>query len=65
LEWITLACNEDTNAFWNLLTKAKIQKALGDKAGATATSALSRAAAEKAGNSAYVKMNDELMKTLK
>jgi hypothetical protein len=65
LEWITLACNEDPNAFWNLLTKAKIQKALGDKAGATATSALSRAAAEKAGNAGYVKMNDDLMKTLK
>jgi hypothetical protein len=65
LEWITLACNENPNAFWNLLTKAKIQKALGDKAGAAATSALSRAAADKAGNSAYVKMNDDLMKTLK
>lgn len=65
LEWITLACNENPNAFWNLLTKAKIQKALGDKAGAAATSALSRASAEKAGNAAYVKMNDELMKTLK
>jgi hypothetical protein len=65
LEWITLACNENPNAFWNLLTKAKIQKALGDKAGATATSALSRASAEKAGNAAYVKMNDDLMKTLK
>jgi hypothetical protein len=65
LEWMTLACNANPNAYWNLLTKAKIQKALGDKAGATATSALSRAAAEKAGNGDYVKMNDELMKTLK
>lgn len=65
LEWITLACNENPSAFWNLLTKAKIQKAIGDKTGAAATSALSRAAAEKAGNAAYVKMNDDLVKTLK
>lgn len=65
LEWITLACNANPNAFWNLLTKARIQKALGDKTGALATSALSKAAAEKAGNNDYVKMNDELAKSLK
>jgi hypothetical protein len=65
LEWITLACNENPDAFWNLLTKAKIQKALGDKTGAIASSNASRAAAEKAKNASYVKMNDDLMKTLK
>jgi hypothetical protein len=65
LEWITLACNANPNAYWNLLTKARIQKALGDKPGALATSALSKAAAEKAGNNDYVKMNDELAKSLK
>ncbi len=65
LEWITLACDANPNAYWNLLTKAKIQKALGDKAGALATSGLSRAAAEKEKNADYVKMNDELVKSLK
>jgi len=65
LEWITLACNENPNAFWYLLTKAKIQKALGDKAGALASSNLSKAAAEKAKNADYIKMNDDLAKTLK
>jgi len=65
LEWITIACNSNLDAYWNLLTKARIQKALGDKAGAMATSNLSKAAAEKAKNQDYVKMNDELAKSLK
>jgi len=65
LEWITIACNSNADAYWNLLTKARIQKALGDKAGALATSALSKAAAVKANNQDYVKMNDELVKGLK
>jgi hypothetical protein len=65
LAWITLACDANAEAFWNLLTKARIQKALGDKKGAMATSQLSKAAATKAGNDGYVKMNDELMKSLK
>ncbi len=65
LEWITLACNDNPDAFWNLLTKAKIQKALGDKAGALTSSAQSRAAAEKAKNVDYIKMNDDLVKGLK
>ncbi len=65
LEWVTLACNANPDAYWNLLTKAKIQKALGDKPGAIASSNLSRAAAEKAKNADYLKMNDDLMKTLK
>jgi len=65
LEWITLACNATPDAYWNFLTKAKIQKALGDKPGALATSALSRAAAEKAKNADYIKLNDDFVKTLK
>jgi hypothetical protein len=64
LEWITIACNSNPDAYWYLLTKAKIQKAMGDKAGAAATSALSRAAAVKANNRDYTKMNDDLMKSL-
>ncbi|MFM7328730.1 MAG: DUF2911 domain-containing protein [Bacteroidota bacterium] len=65
LEWMTIACDANPGAYWNLLTKAKIQKAIGDKAGAAATSALSRAAAEKAKNFEYVKMNDDFVKSLK
>ncbi len=51
--------------YWMLLQKAKIQKALGDKAGAMATSMASKAAAESQKNMDYVKLNDELMKGLK
>ncbi len=65
LEWMTIACDANPDAYWNLLTKAKIQKALGDKAGAAATSALSRAGAEKAKNADYVKLNDDFVKSLK
>lgn len=65
LEWINIACGANPDAYWLLLTKARIQKALGDKAGATATSNLSKAAATKANNADYIKMNDDLLKSLK
>ncbi len=65
LEWVTIAGNANKDAYWVWLLKAKIQKALGDKKGATESSAVSRAAAEKAKNNDYVKMNDELVKSLK
>jgi hypothetical protein len=65
LAWIDVACSSNPDAFWYLLTKAKIQKAMGDKTGAAATSALSKAAAAKANNRDYQKMNDDLMKSLK
>jgi len=65
LEWMTVACEATPDAYWNLLTKARIQKALGDKSGALATSKLSKAAAEKAQNADYVKLNDEFAKGLK
>lgn len=64
LEWMTIACNANPDAYWNLLTKARIQKALGDKTGAQATSTLSRAAAVKANNQDYVKLNDDFVKSL-
>lgn len=65
LEWINIACNANADAYWLLLTKARIQKALGDKTGATATANLSKAAATKANNADYIKMNDDLLRTLK
>ena len=65
LEWMNLALAANPSAFWNMHTKAKIQKALGDKVGAVATAGLSRAEATKQGNADYVKMNDDLIKSMK
>lgn len=65
LEWVTTAANANANAYWVWLLKAKIQKALGDKKGAMESSVASRAVAEKEKNAEYVKMNDELQKSLK
>jgi len=65
LEWVTTAANANANAYWVWLLKAKIQKALGDKKGAMESSVASKAVAEKEKNAEYVKMNDELQKSLK
>lgn len=64
LEWVNKAVAADP-AFYILYQKARIQKALGDKAGAMTTSTASLEASKKAGNKDYQKMNEELMKTLK
>lgn len=64
-EWITTAAAANPDAYWIWLTKARIQKANGDKKGALESATASRAAAEKAKNADYVKMNDELIKSLK
>ena len=64
LEWMTVACKANPDAYWNLLTKAKIEKALNKKTEAAATAALSKAAATKAGNQEYVRMIDEFTKGL-
>ncbi len=65
LEWITTAAAARPEAYWIMHTKAKVQKALGDKKGAMESAIASRAVAEKEKDTSYVKMNDELMKTLK
>jgi len=51
--------------FYMVYYKAKIQKELGDKKGAMATSKQSLELATQAGNSEYVLMNEKLMKELK
>ena len=51
--------------FYMVYYKAKIQKELGDKKGAMATSKQSLDLAKEAGNSEYVLMNEKLMKELK
>ena len=65
LDWATTAAAANADAYWVLLLKAKIQKSLGDKKGAMESSVASKAAADKAKNADYVKMNDELQKSLK
>jgi len=65
LEWITVAAAERPTAFWIMHTKAKIQKSLGDKAGALASATASKEQAAKDNNAEYVKMNDDLIKGLK
>ena len=65
LTWVTTASASNPDAFWMTYQKAKIQKALGDKKGAMESSMSSKAVADKAKNADYVKMNDDLMKTLK
>ncbi len=64
LEWINKAAEANPNAFWISHQKAKIQKALGDKAGAKATATASLESAKKAGNRDYEMMNQDLIKSL-
>ncbi|HMK04523.1 MAG TPA: DUF2911 domain-containing protein [Ferruginibacter sp.] len=65
LENVSKAAEANDKAFWILLYKAKIQKEMGDNAGAMATSKKSEALAKEAKNDDYVKMNQDLQKTLK
>ena len=65
LEWINKAAEANPSAFWVLYQKARIQKGLGDKAGALTTSKASWEGAKKANNRDYQTMNEDLQKTLK
>jgi len=67
LEWMNLAIASNPNAFWNVHAKAKIQKALGDKKAALATAQQSMDLAKnnKDGDFGYVKLNEDLIKSLK
>ncbi|HYG17387.1 MAG TPA: DUF2911 domain-containing protein [Ohtaekwangia sp.] len=65
LEWVNKAAEGMNSPFWVLHQKAKIQKALGDKAGALATANASLEAAKTAGNRDYQAMNETLIKSLK
>lgn len=65
LEWCSTAAAARPTAYWIMHTKAKIQQALGDKAGAAVSANASKAEAEKAKDGTYVKMNDDLIKSLK
>ncbi len=66
MEWMNKALEGNANPqFWQLYQKARIQKGLGDKAGALATSKASWEGAKTANNRDYQLMNEELQKGLK
>jgi hypothetical protein len=65
LEWVNVAAAANPSAFWIMYQKARIQKGLGDKAGALATSKASWEAAKTANNRDYQIMNEDLQKSLK
>lgn len=65
LEWVNKAVEGMNSPYWALHQKARIQKALGDKAGALATANASLEAAKKAENRDYQGMNETLIKSLK
>ena len=64
LENVTKALELTPNAYWMWLYKAKIQKDLGDKAGALISSKRSLELATKDKNDDYIKMNEELIRKL-
>ena len=65
LESINGAVAQNPKAFYMLLYKAKIEKEMGDKKAAMASSKKSLELAREAKNEDYVKMNEDLMKKLK
>jgi hypothetical protein len=65
LKFVNSALESNPTAYWMLYQKARIQKGLNDKAGALATSKASWDEATKAKNADYVKMNEDLQKSLK
>lgn len=65
LENVTKAIGENDKAYWMWIYKAKIQKAMGDKEGAMASSKKSQELAMEAKNDDYIKMNKDLQKSLK
>ena len=65
LENVTKAIEENDKAFWIWIYKARIQKELGDMAGAMISSKKSLDLAKEAKNDDYVKLNQDLQKTLK
>lgn len=67
LEYIDLGIAGNPNAFWNVHLKAQIQQKIGDKKGALATAQQSLDLAKKNpdGDFGYVKLNEDLIKSLK
>jgi hypothetical protein len=68
LAWMDAAIAENPSAFYFVYRKAKVQAAMGDKAGAIATAKASIEGANKAGGAIkdeYVRLNEALISSLK
>ena len=65
LENVNKELERNAKAFWIWIYKAKIQKEMGDTAGALESSKKSMELAKEAKNDDYVKLNEDLQKTLK
>jgi tetratricopeptide (TPR) repeat protein len=65
LENVTKAVEANDKAFWIWIYKARIQKEMGDMAGAMESSKKSLDLAKEAKNDDYIKLNEDLQKTLK
>ena len=65
LENVTKALESTPGAYWMWVYKAKIQKDMGDKAGALVSAKRSLELATKDKNEDYIKINEELIKKLK
>jgi len=65
LENVNKAAEANPKAYWIYLYKAKIQKELGDNAGAMESSKTSLELSKIAKNDDYIKMNEKLLKELK
>lgn len=64
LEYCSKAIEGNDKAYWMWLYKAKIQKEMGDMAGAKESATRSMELAKEAKNADYVKMNEDLLKKL-
>ncbi|NCT92985.1 MAG: hypothetical protein GXC72_01060 [Chitinophagaceae bacterium] len=60
----TKATEANPQGFWLFLLKAKIQKAMGDKVGAKTSATKCAEVATEAKNDEYVKLANELIKSL-
>lgn len=65
VEWLDKAYAQNPDGFWILYQKARALKALGKKSDAMTVSNKSIEIAKKAKNDDYVKLNEDLQKTLK
>ena len=65
LENVSKATDENPKAYYMFLYKARIQKEMGNNAGAVESSKISLALAKEARNDDYVRMNQQLQKELK
>jgi Tfp pilus assembly protein PilF len=66
LTWINEAIKANPKAFWWIHQKAKIQAKMGDAKGARETANQSITLAKENGNDfGYVKLNEDLLKTIK